>query len=192
MVHLAGFVLAQLALAAWPAQEQKGPDQAGPQIDESRMISTSATVTAVDPKTRTITVTGPQGNTCSFKVSPAVKNFDKIKPNDQVVLDYFDSIAFQVVKPGIDADGQETIIEAAAPGEDAAVGMGEKTTMVATVEQINRTAPSITLKDSEGKLTTVQVRHPERLKLVKVGDTLKITYCQAVAVAVEPPQNSAH
>ena len=59
------------------------------------------------------------------------------------------------------------------------------------VERIDYEAPSITLKDSAGNLTTVRVRHPERLKLVKVGDTLKITYQEALAVAVEPPAKTA-
>lgn len=197
MVYVAGFVLAQLALVLWPAQDQNGPQQNGPQqngprVDESWMISTRATVDAVDHKARTLTITGPQGNKSTFKVSDSVKNFDKIKPKDQVVIDYYECVAAQVVKPGTAADGQEMVVESATPGEMPAGAVAEKTTLMATVEKIDRSAPSITVKDSEGKLTTIRVHHPERLSLVKVGDTLKITYCEAVAVAVEPPQNSEH
>jgi hypothetical protein len=173
-----------------PQQQKSEPQQ--PQIQESRMISTSATVEAINQETRMVTVRGPHGNTCTFKADDSIKNLGQVKVGDRVVVDYYESVAVQVIKPGTAESGQEMVVESAQPGEEPAGAAAEKTTIIATVECIDRAAPSITLKDSEGNETTVRVRHPERLKLVKVGDTLKITLQQAVAVAVRPPPDSAH
>jgi hypothetical protein len=156
------------------------------------MISTVATVEALDRDTRMITLRNPRGNVSTFEVGDAVKNLDKVKVGDQVVVDYYESLAIEVVKPNTAAAGKETVVDTAEPGEKPAGTLTHKTTMIATVEQIDHAAPSITLRASDGSLKTVKVRHPERLNLVKVGDTLKITYQLAVAVSVEPAAKAAH
>jgi hypothetical protein len=138
-----------------------------------------------------VTIRGPEGNTTAFKADDSVKNFDQIKVGDRITVDYFQSVAIEVIKVGTAESGQESVVEAAEPGEKPAVASAKKTTIVATVQAIDRATPSITLKDSNGKLTKVQVRHPERLKLVKVGDTLKITFKEAVAVSVGPAPKEA-
>ena len=48
---------------------------------------------------------------------------------------------------------------------------------------------TITLKGQDGVVTTVAVRHPDRLAGLKVGDLLWISYSQALAVSVEPAGN---
>jgi hypothetical protein len=167
-------------------------DKAGrPGVQESKMSSTSATVEALDQESRNITLRKPSGTRTSFKVGDQVKNLHKVRVGDRVVVDYYESLAIQVVKPGTTRDQRETMVYSAEPGETPAGSVTEKTTMTATIEQIDRSVPSITLRDEDGKLYTVRVRHPERLKLVKVGDTLKITYTEAVAVSVEPAPHAA-
>jgi hypothetical protein len=173
-----------------PSEHQQSSDQPK-HVEESSLISTTATVEAIDVKTRKVTIKGPEGNTSTFKVDDSVKNLDQVKVGDRITIDYFQSLAIQVVKMGTAGSGQESVVESAEPGEKPAIAGATKTTVVATVEAIDHAAPSITLKDSKGNLTKVKVRHPERLKLVKVGDTLKITFREAIAVAVEPPPKEA-
>lgn len=65
------------------------------------MVSTremTATVDAVDPQNRVITLTGPRGNTASFKVGDAVQNLDRIQKGDQVVVRYTEAVALRVDK----------------------------------------------------------------------------------------------
>jgi hypothetical protein len=177
-----------------PKQEPQKPTtpQSGPQkIEESRMISMSATVVAIDHDSRKVTVRGPQGNTFTFKAGDSVKNLDQVKVGDQIVCDYYESIAIQVVKEGSAKEGGEMVVEQAEPGELPAGAAAAKTTIVATVEKIDRAARTVTLKDQDGNERTIAVRHPERLNLIKVGDTLKITSVEAVAIAVTPPSDSA-
>ena len=174
------------------AQDQKEADgRQEPSFKEARLISSSATVEAIDQKSRMITLRGPQGDRITFKVDDQVKNLSKVKVGDKVVVDYLETLAIQLVKPGESAEDQETVVQAAEPGEKPAAAEAERMSVTATIEKIDRTMPSITLRTPDGTFVTVKVRHPERLKLVKVGDTLKITYERAVAVAVEPAPKSA-
>ena len=177
------------------AQEEKEAARQGrePAFQESQLISTSATVQALDQKTRLITLQGPEGNSFTFKVDDRVKNLAQVKVGDKVVVDYLESMAIQVVKRGdSDKNEKDTVVVAAEPGEKPGGIAAEKLTLTATIEKIDRTMPSITLRGPEGKLVTFMVRHPERLKLVKIGDKLQITYERAVAVSVEPAPKAAH
>lgn len=58
----------------------------------------TARVDAIDLPSRVITLTGPRGNTASFKVSDAVQNLDQIQKGDQVVVRYTEAIALGVDK----------------------------------------------------------------------------------------------
>jgi hypothetical protein len=182
-----------LVLVLWSGQiaPEQNQTEPGKKAEDAWMISTSATVDALDLETRMITVRGPQGNTFKFKVDDSVKNLDQVKVGDKITVHYYQSLAVQVIKMANAESGQETVMETAEPGEKPAGAAGKQTTIVATVEAIDRMAPSVTLKDTDGNVMTVSVRHPERLKMIKIGDTLKITYREAVAVAVEPPSKSA-
>jgi len=162
-------------------------DTAGrPGVQDAKLTSMVATVEAIDQESRMITLRGPNGGRMTFKAGDRVKNLNQVHTGDKVVIDYYESLAIQVVKPGTSGDARETVIDSAEPGQQPAGAVMEKNTMTATIQQIDRSVPSITLKDHDGNSHTVRVRHPERLNLVKVGDTLKITYTQAVAVSVQP------
>ncbi|RPH50288.1 MAG: hypothetical protein EHM91_02190 [Planctomycetota bacterium] len=186
-------LLAAVCSAAAAQDEKKTQDrkEQAPSVRDSRLISSSATVEAIDHKKRMITLRGPQGDKITFRVDDQVKNLPQVKVGDKIVVDYLETIAIQVVKPGESEAEQETVVESAEPGEKPAVAVVEKTSVTATIEKIDRTMPSITLRIPDGTLVTLKVRHPERLKLVKIGDELKITFEKAVVVAVEPATKSA-
>jgi hypothetical protein len=59
----------------------------------------SATIDAVDVPKRMVTLTGPQGNSATLKVSDAVQNLDQVKKGDQVVVRYTEAVALAVEKP---------------------------------------------------------------------------------------------
>jgi hypothetical protein len=58
----------------------------------------TARVDAIDPKTRTATLTGSAGNSVAIKVDDAVPNLDRIKAGDQVVVRYTEALALSVDK----------------------------------------------------------------------------------------------
>ena len=60
----------------------------------------TAKVTAIDHKTRMVTLTGPEGNSLTFKAGPDVKRLDEIKKDDTVTIRYTEAIAIDVVATG--------------------------------------------------------------------------------------------
>ena len=50
--------------------------------------------------------------------------------------------------------------------------------------------PSVTVKSDKGRQMSFRVQDPKNLEGYKVGDTVEITYTQALAVSVEPPGGS--
>jgi hypothetical protein len=59
----------------------------------------TATVEAIDYKSRTVTLKGPEGNVHTFKVDPAAKRFNEVKKGDQVTIKMTEAIAISVTKP---------------------------------------------------------------------------------------------
>jgi hypothetical protein len=54
-----------------------------------------------------------------------------------------------------------------------------------TITAIDEKAPSVTFKGPASNTRTIKVKYPEKLKTVKVGDQVELTYTEALALTVE-------
>jgi len=187
------FILAAFA-AGWLYPGYKMPDlvpsavAAGePKVLEENIKKVTATVESVDLATRMVTLKGPEGKLMEFRAGEEVKNLPQVKVGDQVVMTYYESIAAQILKPGTDPGAAaQQVVATAKPGEKPAGVAAQQVTVTATVEAIDENKEYVTLKGPEGKSTAVKVRDPKNLEGVKVGDTVMITYTEALAISVEP------
>jgi Cu/Ag efflux protein CusF len=75
------------------------PKGAKPGVVMVQTDQVTAKVKAVDVKKRTLTLTGPEGQTKTFKVDPSVKRLNEIKKGDEIVLRVTQALAIEVVKP---------------------------------------------------------------------------------------------
>jgi hypothetical protein len=73
----------------------RGDKPAGFVVDTTEI---TATVEAIDHQARTVTLTGPRGNTRTIKVDPRVKRLDQVKKGDEVVLRITEALAISVKK----------------------------------------------------------------------------------------------
>jgi len=70
--------------------------------------------------------------------------------------------------------------------------MGDMITASGTVEKIDQANRQVTLKAPDGKLVTVEVsKEAKRFDEVKVGDTVTITYADAVVVRLKKPDEQS-
>ena len=53
------------------------------------------------------------------------------------------------------------------------------------ITAIDPTVPSVTFKGPQGNTRTLKVLHPEKLQGVNVGDTVDVTYTEALAIKVD-------
>lgn len=146
----------------------------------------TATVVAVDQKTREVTLKTQDGRELSFVAGDAVKNLAQMKAGDLVTATYTEALAYEVKKEGA-AGVATTAAAAGAPlGAKPAGVIAQQTTATVTITAIDPSVPSVTFKGPAGNTRTIKVRHPEKLQGVKVGDMVDITYTEALAIKVEP------
>lgn len=153
------------------------------------LVSATATVKAIDHKTRQVTLQRADGSLIKFRASDAVRNLAQVEVGDEVRADYYESLAYEVRKPGEAAPGGSVAdVAARAPlGEKPAGIASQATTMTATIAEIDKSAQTVTLRSPDGELLTVKARNPDNLNRVSVGDLVDITYTEAVAISVEAP-----
>jgi ribosomal 50S subunit-recycling heat shock protein len=179
---IASFVLAA-ATGLMAAETKSGPTT----VKRERVVTVTATVEAIDVAKRLVTLKGPKGNVITVTVGERVKNLPQVQVGDQVVVKYYEALAFRVLKPG------EATPSASATGATATAQPGQKpagveareVTVTVTIEALDRKASTVTFKGPEGNSVTVKAQDPKNLEKVKVGDQVEVTYTEALAISVE-------
>ena len=174
-------VLATVSVITFAAAQ----DQPG-KVTKQNQVTATATIKAIDPATRSITLRAENGDEDTFTVGPEVTRFDQLKVGDTIKATYYESLVFEVRKPGA---------ASAAPGATVAGGrlkdapggaLGAQQTTTVTVKAVDTNAPSITVVTADGRTLTRKIAEKKNLEGVSPGDRIDITYTQAVVVSAEP------
>ena len=162
-------------------------------IYEENQVTRTATVQKIDLANRLVTLKGDQsGDTLVVKASEAVKNLPQLKVGDRVSATYYQSIAYEVHKPGTLTDTETKAaagLATAEAGQKPGAMAAEIIRVTATIVSIDKQTPSLTLRTESGDVLAVKVKHPEKLDQIKVGDVMEIFLSQAVAITVAPASN---
>jgi len=158
---------------------------------EENVATVTAKVTAVDYDSRLVTIMTNEGESVTFKAGPEVKNLAQVDPGDVIRAQYYESVVYELKKPGEAVPGVQVAEEGAAAPKGTKPGMGAARVVrvTATVQAVDMKAPSVTLRGADGQVTTLPVRDVNRLKAVKAGDLVEFTYTEAMAVTVEELQD---
>lgn len=158
-------------------------------ISESINVTLTATVLAIDVHTREITLEDDQGNKSTFVLGPEIRRVNEIFPGDRVRAEYTATLLAELRAPTpeeaaapavlLDASGRAGFDQR--PGAASALGAR----VVTTVTAIDLPNLRVTLRGPMGDSAVVQGRKPENVKRLKVGDTIIITYTQAIGVKLE-------
>jgi len=95
--------------------------------------------------------------------------------------------------PAVDLDGlrlaQTSGTEKAPAAADKPLGRGEgrAVTVKGTIAAIDKEKSTVTLKGPKGRTVTIQVKDPQKLEAIKVGDPVVATYMEAVAFQIKKP-----
>ncbi|MFI5315622.1 MAG: hypothetical protein ACHQ6T_07970 [Myxococcota bacterium] len=151
-------------------------------------VTAMATVQKIDLASRVVTLKGDNGNVITVHADEHVKNLPQVKVGDRVTTTYYESIAYEVHKPGEAEVGVKSAsgLASAEPGQMPAGVAADIVQVTATIVAIDKATPSVTLKRPDGEVVAVKVKDRAKLDRVAVGDLVEITYTQAVAIVVEP------
>jgi Cu/Ag efflux protein CusF len=177
-----GVALALLVCGVGHAAAQT---KALPKGSASQSTKVTATVTALDQKNRVITLKTPDGLDYTFVVDPAVKNLPQVNVGDTVSATYTEALAYEVKKGGTAAATETIAGGTAEPGKKPAAALGRQVTLTVSIAAIDPAVPSVTFKGPQGNTRTIKVRDPKKLEGVSVGDTVQITYTEALALKIE-------
>lgn len=154
----------------------------------------TAVITDIDYDSRDITLEGPLGNTITLEVGDEVTRFKEFKKGDFVVATYAASISGDLREP-TEAELAEPWVELdaagiAEAGMDPGVAAGNVIRAVCTIEGMNRASRTVTVLDSRGDFHIIGDVDPARMDGVKLGDTVIITFSQAIALTLEKPASA--
>lgn len=149
-------------------------------------VTVTATVAKIDHKTRAVTLKAEDGQEYSFVADEAVQNLAQVKKGDVVTATYTEALAYEVKKGGSATGVVETAAAGAAkPGAKPGAAIGGTVTVTVVITAIDRQAPSVTFTSASGETREINVQSPEKLTGVSVGDTVDLTYAEAVAIKVQ-------
>lgn len=178
-----------LALSAAAQENKESTGAKGLTAGGAVLVSITANIEAIDPDKREVTLKGPLGNTVTATVDEQVKRFNEFKVGDDVTAEYFVAVAGELREPTAEENASPLTVQegaARAPQQTApAAGVGRQIKAVTTVEGIDLPTQTVTLKGPRGKYVTVRAQDPENLKKLQIGNTIVVTYTEALAVSLE-------
>ena len=151
---------------------------------ESKPVTETATIEAIDKANRLVTLKGPKGNSVQVKAPDQMEGFNTLRVGDQVSATYFEAMAVSVRKPGDPVPSPDPMTtlkrKQGTPGSETR----RQQTFTVTIDAIDPKAPSVRVKGPEGRVETFPVRDAKQLQNLKVGDTVDVTYYESLLIKV--------
>jgi hypothetical protein len=155
-------------------------------VYEAKPVTVTATIEAIDKATRVVTLKGPKGNSMDVKTSDQMEGFGRLKVGDQVSATYFEAIVLEMGKPGSPPSSSAPVTSLTRKDRKPGAEARREQTVTVTIQAIDATAPSVTVKGPEGRVLTLPVGDPKQLQNVKVGDTVAVRYFESLLINVTP------
>ncbi|WP_455208339.1 hypothetical protein [Kaarinaea lacus] len=180
--------MAEETTAAAPMAEETAAaePQEKPSISKESLVSLEATVTAVNPDTREVTLENAAGESITVVAGEEVRNFAQIAVGDKLTVDYMEAVEIQVLGPD-EAEVGATAVTGGAraeQGEKPGGAVISETTVVVVIEAIDKEMETVTVKGPAGNSKTVKVENPDNLDKVAIGDKVRVTYTEGLAIEV--------
>ena len=154
---------------------------------QTAMIELTAKIDSIDHTAREITFKDEHGQLETFYAGPQLRRFDELKVGDTVTFRYYESVAFQIRKPGqagsAPVSNEPTI--ARGTGAKPSGTVSRQLTGAFTVKAIDPKVPSLTALTADGRTQSFTVEDKKNLEGLKAGDKVEITYTQALMISVK-------
>jgi Cu/Ag efflux protein CusF len=150
-------------------------------------VKAQAVVSSLDTAGRVITLKSADGKTHDMIAGPEVKNFDQLKVGDKVNVQYVRALSLELKKLGAPGatPGAAASSSTAPAGSKPGGAAQAQVTVVTEVIAVDAKAKVVTLRGPKGNMLDLQVKDPQQLKQIKVGDKVEAVYSEALAVSVE-------
>ena len=152
-----------------------------------------AEIIAIDLDTREVTLRLPDGESVTIRSQERYTRLEDVAVGDRVVAEYMASMEGELREPteAERADPWAIVSTDTIPfskGSNPAIGNAQKIRAVCTIEALDRAAGTVRFKDSRGKMHSVTGVEPVKFEGVSLGDTIVVTYTEAVALSIRHVQ----
>ncbi len=157
----------------------------GIEMQNTRVVM--AAVVAVDPATRGMTLKGPDGGVVTIIIPPSDPHFDQIEVGDQVKVEYRESVALYLGKPGEKPETTAETVTATSPKgtqpKAVVAGVVDVSAKVMAIDKQNRT---LTLELTDGRQVTTHVDESlPGFDAIQKGDLIHARLTEAIALSLE-------
>ncbi|RPH61362.1 MAG: hypothetical protein EHM89_07370 [Acidobacteria bacterium] len=156
-------------------------------VTQGAEISETVTIEAIDYKARLVTLKDSDGFSDTVYAGPEVKRFNELKVGDKVTFRYYESVVYQIRKPGAQAAAKPTETAGIVRSEGAKPGatVSQQKNATVTIDAVDMAVPSVSIRTDDGRKMSFRVDNKKNLEGVKAGDRVEITYTQALAISVQ-------
>lgn len=157
-------------------------------ISQGDVAEITAEIVAIDKDARIVTLQDEDGEIEDVVCGPEVKRFDELKVGDTVTFRYYESVVYQIRKPGQAAtapaaSGEAKIVRGTGPRPGGTASRQE--TITVEVKAIDPKAPSVTVLTPDKRTVSMKVEDKKNLQGLAVGDKVEITYTEAFVISVK-------
>ena len=156
-------------------------------VTQTDAVEVTAKIEAIDHTSRMVTLKDKDGDLETIYAGPEVKRFDELKVGDTVTFRYYESVAYQIRKPGqpgqAPASGDPKVTRGT--GAKPSGTVAQQMTATVTIKAIDAKVPSVTVLTDDGRTASFKVDDKKNLAGLKAGDKVEITYTQAFVVSVK-------
>lgn len=177
-------LLAPLALAALPAQAQRG---AQPVV--STTARTTAIVESIDQRARTVLLRREDDSLLSMKIGPEVRNLAQVRAGDRVVIEHTEAVAARLARPGGPSVEAAEAFARRPQGARPGAAVADVVRARVKIEQVFGTGDTVSFTGPAGVRRTLPIRSPEMqafARSLRPGDEVDVTFIDVVAIRVEP------
>ena len=159
-------------------------------VEVSNIEEIAATVTAIDQRTRVVSLRGPRGNELSFQVGPAVQNLAQVEVGDIITMSYEQTyIATRTNEAEMSAAMPVTVGGAVAEaGQRPGAAVGAMASMTVRVESVGPGGTTATYTQPDGQLQAINIQSEEGqafARSLRPGEIVRLTQAEAIAIVVE-------
>jgi hypothetical protein len=195
LVHMTRAGLLTLVAMTLPMFSQAAHHETAETKGRAVAVEMEAEVTAIDLKTREVTLRGPDGVETTFHAPEKLVKLEDASVGDRVVGTFFAALegelrtptAEELAEPWVEMQGESMSADAAHPGVES----GRVIRAVVTIEELNAETGTVVIKDSRGKVHMIGDVEPEKMAGVKVGQTAVVVFTQAMALTLEKKAQAA-
>jgi hypothetical protein len=157
---------------------------------EAMVLNFRGAIIEIDYANREMTLMAPDGHSETFAVDKEIHRFDEARVGDKVSLDYYLGVTAEIRKPTADEERNPLVVldtESKTGLEQAPAAHGtRRIRAVVTIDAMDRAAQTVTVKGPRGKRFVARVKDPSRFDKVEIGDTILMTFTEAVGVSLKP------